>query len=61
LDRDVSGQNTSDLATSEVDRNGILLPLTLTLHIIEILREHFLIDIVEDKNRIKTTVTIQVG
>ena len=51
-------QNTQHIATEETCPVGRLFPLTLTFNVIEALQEYFLVDTVEDKQRVRSTIEI---
>jgi hypothetical protein len=58
VDRDQLEQNTQHIVTEETRPVDRLFPLTLTVNIIEGLQEYFLVDMVEDKQRVRSTIEI---
>ena len=58
VDRDQPEQNTQHIVTEETRPVGRLFPLSLTLNVIEGLQEYFLVDTVEDKQRVRSIIEI---
>ena len=58
MDRDQPEQNTQHITTEETLLVGRLFPLTLAFNVIEVLQEYFLVDTVEDKQRVRSTIEI---